>query len=228
VQTLVMIPGLGSDGAIWARTIGALAGAVDCRIGDTLSDATLHGMAQRILRETPGMFALAGVSMGGMVAMHIMNIAPQRVTRLALVDTNARPDSLKRKVIRSISNLVAARSPNFEELSRRSVTSLIHPSAPEDVRAEMTRMGTRVGVKTYIRQNRAVAARHDMRPVLRNIAVPTAVVVGANDTLTPVELSREIHALVPGSVLHIIPECGHLPPIEKPKELAAILLSLMR
>jgi pimeloyl-ACP methyl ester carboxylesterase len=185
-------------------------------------------MARRILNKAPETFALAGVSMGGMVALHIMSIAPQRVTRLALVDTNARPDTFARKAIRCVSSLVAATSPDFARLSARSVKSLVHPSAPEDVRAEMASMGARVGAKTYIRQNRAVAARKDMRPMLCNIAVPTAVVVGADDGLTPVVLSREIHGLVPGSVLHVIADCGHLPPIEKPGELAAILLELVK
>jgi pimeloyl-ACP methyl ester carboxylesterase len=223
MQTLVMIPGLGSDAAIWARTIAALDGTVDCLVGDTLSDDTLPGMARRILDQAPETFALAGVSMGGMVAMHIMQIAPQRVTRLALIDTNARADTMGRRVFRRLANVVAATTSDFANLSRRNVASLVDPAAPEDVRAELAAMGARVGAKAYIRQNRAAAARPDLRPILRAISVPTAVVVGAEDRLTPPELSREIHALTPGSVLHVIPDCGHLPPIEKPKELASIL-----
>jgi pimeloyl-ACP methyl ester carboxylesterase len=89
-------------------------------------------------------------------------------------------------------------------------------------------MGVRVGAKTYIRQNGAVAARTDLRPVLQSIAVPTAVIVGSEDRLTPIELSQEIHDLTPGSTLHVIPGSGHLPPIEKPAELAVILLGLMK
>jgi pimeloyl-ACP methyl ester carboxylesterase len=227
MQNLVMIPGLGSDAAVWKRTITALDGEVDCLVGDTHSDRSLRGMAQRILGQSPKTFALAGVSMGGMVALEMMKIAPERVTRLALIDTNARPDAMARKAYRYLANLVAITA-NFERLSERSVSSLVHPSTPNDVRAELAEMGARVGVKTYCRQNRAVAARADLRPVLQGVAVPTAVVVGAEDQLTPLELSQEIHHRTPGSTLHIIPGCGHLPPIEKPEVLAAILSGLMK
>jgi len=84
-QSLVLIPGLGSDGAVWRRTIAALDGKADCRVGDTLSDETLADMARRILSQAPKSFALAGVSMGGMVALELIKIAPERVSRLALV-----------------------------------------------------------------------------------------------------------------------------------------------
>jgi pimeloyl-ACP methyl ester carboxylesterase len=93
MQTLVMIPGLGSDAAVWRRTITALNSEVDCLVGDTHSDRSLRGTAQRILGQALETFALAGVSMGGMVALELMKIAPERVTQLALIDTNARPES---------------------------------------------------------------------------------------------------------------------------------------
>ncbi|MDB5580907.1 MAG: alpha/beta hydrolase fold family protein [Bradyrhizobium sp.] len=226
MQTLVMIPGLGSDAAVWRRTITALNGTVDCLVGDTHSDGSLRGMAQRILGQAPETFALAGVSMGGMVALEMMKIAPERVRRLALIDTNARPDALARKAYRYLANVVAITG-DFGRLSKRSVDSMVHPSTPDDVRAELAEMGARVGAKAYVRQNRAVAARPDLRPVLQRIAVPTVVIVGAEDRLTPLELSREIHDLTPGSTLHVIPGCGHLPPIEKPVALAAILSGLL-
>ena len=223
MQTLIMIPGLGSDGAVWRRTVAALGSDAACTVGDTLSDSTLPKMATRILELAPPRFALAGVSMGGMVAMEIVKLAPDRVTRLALVDTNARPDTLAQKTYRHAANLAVGALGDFRILAERSLTSLLHPDAPQDVRDEMVEMSIRVGPEAYVRQNRAVAAREDLRPVLAGIAVPTAVIVGEEDRLTPLAMSQEIHALTPGSTLHVIPACGHLPPIEVPSALAALL-----
>ena len=227
MQTLILIPGLGSDGAVWQRTIAALGDDVPCTVGDTLSDDTLTGMAHRILGQAPPSFALAGVSMGGMVAIELMKIAPGRVTHLALVDTNARPDTLGQKAYRHFANLVVGSMRDFRRASERSIPALVHASTPAEVRAELGEMGARVGPQTYVRQNRAVLARPDLRPVLSTIRIPTAVVVGEDDKLTPVALSREIHARTPCSTFHVIPDCGHLPPIEKPEAMAALLKQLL-
>lgn len=228
MQTLVLVPGLGSDAAVWRRTIAALGDEVPCLVGDTLRDDALPGMARRILDQAPQSFAMAGVSMGGMVALEMMKIAPERVTRLALVDTNARPDTLARQAFRHFANLVVGMTGDFRRPVERSLASLVHPSTPGDVRGELIEMGVRVGAEAYIRQNRAVCERRDLREVLRGIAVPTAVIVGRDDRMTPVELSREIHDLTPGSTMHVIPDCGHLPPIEKPNVVAALLTQLLR
>ena len=226
-QTLVLVPGLGSDTAVWRRTVAALGEDCRCLVGDTLGDDTLAGMARRILNQAPPSFALAGVSMGGMVALEMMKAAPERVTQLALVDTNARPDTFRQKIYRRLANVVVGTSKDYGRLAQRNLGSLVHPSTAEDVRAELTQMSVRVGAKTYVRQNRAVAARGDLRKVLPKIAIPTAVIVGQEDQMTPVALSQEIHALTRGSLFHIIPNCGHLPPIEKPEIVAALLKELL-
>ncbi len=226
-QTLVLVPGLGSDATVWQRTIATLGDEVHCVVGDTLSDDTLPGMARRILDQAPPRFALAGVSMGGMVALELMKMAPERVTRLALVDTSARPDTLRQKAYRRLANTVVGTTRDFRRRAEQSIGALVHPSAPAEIRAELVAMSVQVGARTYIRQNRAVAARSDLRRVLPGIAIPVAVIVGEDDRLTPVGLSREIHDLTPHSTLHVIPGCGHLPPIERPEVLATLLKQLL-
>ncbi len=226
MQELVLVPGLGSDSAVWRRTIRELNGKVNCLVGDTLRDRNLPAMARRILGSAPPNFALAGVSMGGMVALEIMRLAPERVTHLALVDTRVRPDTLTQKLYRHVTNLLVT-TVHYRRLSEYSMRSLVHASAAPELQSELLEMSVRVGANTYLRQNRAVIARADLRPGLPRIAVPTAVVVGAEDRMTPVKLSQEIHTLIPGSTLHVIDDCGHLPPIEKPQAMAGILLNLL-
>ena len=225
MQNLLMIPGLGSDYAVWARTIAVLAADASCVIGDTLQDTSLEAMARRILAEAPQTFCLAGVSMGGMVALEIMRIAPERVVGLALVDTNALPDTEEQAARRRAVN-EAIRS-GSGATGGSSLDYLVHPTAGESVRRELTEMGLRVGAETYVRQNEAVLARQDLRPVLATIAVPCFVVVGEQDRMTPLALSVAIHEAVEGSQLHVIPDCSHLPPIEKPEVMADLLRALL-
>ena len=226
MHTFVLVPGLGSDTTVWERTIHELHGKVHCLIGDTLSDDTLVGMAQRILDQSPERFALAGVSMGGIVAMQMVQMAPERIVCLALVDTIARPDSFYTKTFRRLSNILVSIL-DFQRLARFSVRSMVHRGAPDDVRTALVDMSLRVGVETYRRQNRAVLARIDYRTSLANIVVPTTVVVCNEDRMTPESLSRDIQQLIPGSTFQLINQSGHLPPIEKPKVMAAILAELL-
>jgi pimeloyl-ACP methyl ester carboxylesterase len=227
MRDLVVIPGLGSDAAVWARTIDALGADASVRIGDTLKDDSLAGMARRILAAAPERFCLAGVSMGGMVAMEIMRLAPQRVRGLALIDTNARPDTEEQATRRGQVNAAMLAATDIRALGASSLGYPLHPTAGDDVRREMIEMGVRVGAETYVRQNLAVLAREDLRPVLSSISVPTQVIVGEEDLMTPPALSREIHQAIAGAELHIIPVCGHLPPIEKPLAMAERLNALL-
>ena len=225
---LVMVPGLGSNGIVWERTIAALGDAAACLIGDTLQDATLPAMAQRILAAAPPRFSLAGVSMGGMVAMEIVAQAPERVERLALFDTNARPDTPEQTEQRRRTNAALLAAPDPAVLARAGRAMLIHPDHEAVVDELLDRMGGEVDVATYVRQNEAVIARVDSRPRLPAIAVPTLAAVGAEDRMTPRALMAEIAALIPTAQLHVIPACGHLPPLEKPAETAALLRDWLR
>ena len=165
--------------------------------------------------------------MGGMVALELMRLAPARISQLALFDTNALPDTFGRKTYRHLTNLVLGVT-NYRRQVERNVGSLVHSGASDDVRGELVDMSVRVGARAYVRQNRAVIARADLRQVLPTIRVPTAVIVGQEDRITPAYQSREIHRLTPGSTLDVIRDCGHLPPIEKPEVAAALLVKLLR
>lgn len=222
-ETLILIPGLGSDAAVWERTIAALGDRADCTVGDTLSDDSLGGMARRILAAAPERFALAGVSMGGMVALEILRIAPERVTRLAIIDSNPRPDTPEGAALRR-QQIAGARAPGDPRArAEASLAYLIHRDAPADVREAIVAMSLRVGMEAYARQSEAVLHREDQRPILSAITVPTLVVMGADDAMIPRDRAEEVVAAVPGAELAVIPDCGHLPPIEAPEALAELL-----
>ena len=223
MHPIIMIPGLGSDATVWRPTIDALGTDADCIVGDTLSDTSLPGMAARILSQAPERFALAGVSMGGMVALEIMRRAPERVTRLALLDTNPNPDTAEQRARREAANAAMANATDMVALARPSVAFMLHPNASVEIRRQMLDMGVRLGAAAYIRQNNAVMARDDLRPVLPTIAVPTMIIYGANDLMTPVAYGEQLRDSIAGSTFHVIADCGHLPPIERPDAVAALL-----
>ena len=222
-EPLILVPGLVSDGELWSAVTSALGDATRCIIGDTLREATLPDMARRILRDAPPRFALAGISMGGMVALEMVALAPERVTRLALIDTTARPDTVSQKFGRSVATMLVRAGAPFEQVIARGTNTLVDPATSPEVRARLAAMSVRLGPQVFVRQNRALAKRRDLRPVLPGITVPTAVIVGQNDRKAPPGLSREIHALVSGSTLETIAGCGHLPPAEAPDVLIGLM-----
>lgn len=211
MHEIVLIPGLGSDSAVWQRTIDNLGAAARSHIGDTLSDVTLAAMAERIVENAPPRFALAGVSMGGMVALEIMRSAPERVTRLALLDTSARADTQEQCRRRREINAAILDADDLAAFATEAINFMIDVTAAGDVRRAMVEMAVRVGAPAYVRQNKAMIARTDLRPVLPTIKVPTLVAVGENDTMTPRACSEEIKDGIPQASFRMIPDCGHLP-----------------
>ena len=219
---LILLPGLGSDGALWADQVRDLTDIADPVVGDTLQDDTLPAMAQRILAAAPARFALAGLSMGGYLALEIMRQAPERVSRLALCDTSARADTPEQTAGREAA-IDAAGKYDFAALARMSLNQLVAAGAPGPVRDAVVAMSVRVGVETYVRQQRAIMRRPDSRPILAGIVIPTLVMVGEYDALTPPALAQEIADAVPGATLRIVPGAGHLPPMEQPAPTTALL-----
>ena len=229
MKNLVLIPHLGGDAGVWARTIAALDG-VAAQVGNTLKDDTLVGMARRILADAPPTFCLAGVSMGGQVALEIMRLAPERVRGLALVDTSAhraRPVSEEGAVRFHKTNAATLADMDMRAFAQSSLAGLVHSSAPQDVRNELVEMMVRVGATTYARQYFALAEREDQQLILPTIKIPTQVIHGEKDRLSSTRLAMKIHRAVPGSEFHLIAECGHLPPLEAPQHMARHLSALL-
>lgn len=224
---LILVPGLASDEAVWRPVVERLGDVASCVVAETRLDDTIAAIAVRILASAPDRFSLAGISMGGYIALEIMRQAPERVVRLALFDTSARPDTAEQSAGRRAAMAALDKVP-IELLSRHSLPTLVALDAPDAVKDAVATMGVRVGRDAYVRQQEANIARIDSRPHLAAIAVPTLVAVGEVDVLTPPALAEELRDGIPGATLHVIPGSGHLPPIEKPDATATLLRDWLR
>lgn len=211
---LVLLPGLICDERLWRDVISGL----DCRamVADLTKDDSIAAMAARTLAAAPARFALAGLSMGGYVALEIMRQAPGRVTHLALLDTSARPDDEARKETRR-KGIEMVRQGKFIGVSRGLLASLIAPQhMGTDVARDVQAMSERVGQAAYVTQQVAIMGRVDSRPGLGAIAAPVLVGVGEMDKLTPPELAEEMAAGIMGAELVRFPDSAHLPTMENP------------
>jgi pimeloyl-ACP methyl ester carboxylesterase len=228
---LLLLPGLLCDARLWRTQVADLAGQARCQVADLTLDDTVAPMAARALAGAPPRFALCGLSMGGYVAFEILRQAPERVERLALLDTSARPDTPEQA--RRRRGLVAlARSgvgqaggaTGFRGVTPRLLPQLLHPAnLGGPLGAEVMAMAEAVGRDAFLRQQAAILGRPDSRALLPGIRVPSLVAVGEADALTPPALAEEIAAGIPGARLAVLPGCGHLPPIEDPAAVTALL-----
>lgn len=224
---LVLVPGLLCDARLWRHQIAHLRDIADTTVADVTRGSSVREMARAVLDAAPSeeRFALAGLSMGGYVALEVMRTAPERVARLALLATSARPDTPEQTAARR--ELIAlARDGRFDEVPHRLLPRLVHPSALDDARAlvaTVVGMAEAVGPEAFARQEEAIIARPDSREYLPAISCPTLVLCGREDELTPLELHEEMAALIPGSQLRVIDECGHLSTLERPEEVTAAL-----
>lgn len=224
-ETLVLIPGLLNDAELWAKQIPMLDDLVDrIVIPDTTAHEDIRDIAAQVLAETDGSLAVAGLSMGGYVALEVLRQAPERVERLALIDTSARQDSDDQRRRRT-GLIELADKGRFKGVTPRLLPMLVHRSRLEDetVTRPIFDMAARIGKDGFIRQQKAILSRDDSRGLLADVTVPTLVMCGRDDQLTPVELSEEMAAAISGAELRIIEECGHLPALEKPQECGAAM-----
>jgi pimeloyl-ACP methyl ester carboxylesterase len=210
VTPLILLPGLACDEALYRDQIPALAPLGPLHVGDVhRREATLPAMAARLLSAHPGPLALAGSSMGGMLALECWRQAPERVRGLALLGATARADTPELLQLRrdAIAMFEAGR---IDEVLRANIAFAFHPAHADALAPDYLAMIRRAGAAQLVAQNRAVMARADLRPLLPAVRCPVLVMVGDSDLLTPPECAQEIAAAIPHARLQRLDACGHL------------------
>lgn len=222
---VVLIPGLIASPRFYAAQIPALWRCGPVTIADHTRDDSMAALAARILAEAPPRFALAGHSMGGYIAFEILRQAPERVARLALLDTSARADTPEQSAKRD-SQIALARSGPYAAIAALQFPAFVHPSRARDakLRLYMRAMADDNDADVFVRQQTAIKGRADSRALLAAIRCPTLVIVGEADLPTPPERAQEIAAGIPGARLVTIAECGHMTAIERPDAVTQALV----
>jgi pimeloyl-ACP methyl ester carboxylesterase len=224
----VLIPGLTCSARLYAGQIPALWRFGPVMVADHTRDDSMAAIARRILAVAPPRFALVGLSMGGYIAFEIMRQAPDRVAKLALLDTGARAEAPEQTERRKVV-IALAKSGRYAEVPNIAFPLYVHRNRHNDAGLKQTVrvMAEETGVDAFLRQQQAIITRPDSRPGLGAIKCQTLVLVGDGDEATPPELAREIAGAIGGARLGVIPACGHLSTLEQPEKVTAALLDWM-
>ena len=221
---VVLVPGLLTSARLYAGQLPALWRHGPVMVADNTQGEQIGEVASRVLAAAPPRFALAGLSMGGYVALEIMRQAPGRVARLALLDTSARPDTPAQSE-RRLAQIAKAQAGRFGEIGGEQWPFMVSPAGQQDeqLREVFELMCEETGAAAFARQQRAIMSRPDSRPGLAAIGCPTLVLVGEEDALTPPGLAAEMADAIPGARQVVIPGSGHLSTLEQPALVAGAL-----
>jgi len=222
--TLIMLPGLLNTRRLFEHQIADLADVVDVIVPELWHHDSVGAIAQDILDAAPPKFALLGFSMGGYVAFEILRRALDRVERLALMDTQASPDSPD-STARRRALIEQSKIGRFHGVHKTLLPQIVHPSHINDpaITQPILDMALEIGAEGFLREQVAIIGRPDSRPLLVDIEVPTVVIVGRHDQTTPLARAEEMAADISTSRLVVLEDCGHMSPLEKPAEVSAAL-----
>lgn len=221
---LVLIPGMMCDSRLYAPQLAAL-NRRPVMVAPCTEAVTVEALAALVLAAAPPRFALAGLSMGGIVAMEVVRQAPERVERLCLMDTNPKAESEAIRAAR-VPQIDRALSGGLEAVMRDEMKPnyLAKSGSRSEILDLCMKMALDLGPEVFARQSRALAARPDQQATLVAYSGPTLILCGAEDRLCPLHRHELMHRLMPGSHLAVIAGAGHLPTLERPGETTGAIL----
>ncbi len=223
-EPVVLLPGMMCDARLFHHQMLHLSRERAVTIAPITQGERIEEIASGLLDQLPKRFALAGLSMGGIVAMEILRRAPDRVTRICLMDTDALADTPQIAAARE-PMIVGARAGRLDEVMKQAMRPEFLAPGPGRVAVleQVMTMARDLGPEIFVRQSRALQRRPDQQGTLRKIRVPTLILCGAHDGLTPLKRHRFMAELIEGAELHVIEEAGHIPTLETPEAVTAAL-----
>jgi pimeloyl-ACP methyl ester carboxylesterase len=227
---LILVPGLLGDAAVWAAQRAALSERADVLIADHAPVDSLGALAESIIAQAPARFAIAGHSMGGRIALEVARRTPQRLSGLAILDTGCDPlapgTAGERETATRHALLAIARQEGMRAMARTWVQGMIHPQrlADRELVEGILDMFERRTPELFALQIHALLTRPEARSVLAGLACPTLVLCGQEDSWAPPARHRAMAARVRNGILSIVPECGHMSPLERPLAVNEALL----
>ena len=217
-EPLILLPGMMCDARLFMPQIAAFSHNQSVMTAPLNDHDTVEQLAKDILKNAPAHFALAGLSMGGIVAMEVVRQASERVTRLALLDTNPKAEAQA---------VAQSREPQIAKVRAGALRSVMRDEMKPNYLTDGPRMGQTLdlcmamaetlGPDVFIRQSRALQTRPDQQETLKMVTVPTLILCGEDDALCPVHRHELMHQLMPHSTLSVIKSAGHLPTLEQPE-----------
>lgn len=227
-EPLVFLPGMMCDARVFGPQIAELSADHCVTVAPVTQGERIEEIASGLLDQLPARFALAGASMGGIVAMELLRRAPDRITRIALMNTNPLSETPPAAAERE-PQIVGVRTGRLEQVMREKIPS--SSFAPGLHRAEVqelvVEMAMTLGADTFVRQSRALQRRRDQQGTLRKCRVPTLVLCGAHDVITPVKRHTFMAELIPYAELVVLEDAAHFPTLEAPSQTTQALRSWM-
>ncbi len=212
------------NGRLWAPQVEALGSRFDLIIADQSAHDTMASMASAILEQAPDRVSIVGHGMGGFIALELLRQAPARIDRLVLMSTLASADG-PAQTARREGYLRLVEGGRFDEVVEERLPMLLSPRRRSDeaLVAAARAMAAETGPEAFLRQQRAIMSRPDSRPGLGAIASPTLILFGRQDGIATLAHQEEMAAAIPGARLEILEDCGHLPTLEQPARVNALL-----